>query len=219
VILPNSIRNLIDRDNPIILDVGCNDGEHTQMFLNLFPNARVFCFEPDPRAAQRFKARVTNPRAELFEIAIGAWNEDSVPFYQSGGWPSNESKQQLPEGWDFSGSIHKPARHLAMHPWCTFDQTIEIIVRRLDTWAVEHGIETVDFIWADVQGAEGDLVRGASGMLPGTRFLYTEYSDRKLYEGQVTLAQLCVMLPHFEIAHAWSDDVLFRNKELPCSVH
>jgi FkbM family methyltransferase len=219
MLTPEQIRQLVGRNDPIILDVGCNDGEHTQMFLDLFPSATVFCFEPDPRAVQRFRMKVTDPRATLFEMALGAWNEDHAAFHQSGGWPTAEARKRLPDGWDLSGSLHVPARHLSVHTWCTFEQRIEVVERRLDTWAVEHDIWDADFIWADVQGAEGDLVRGGLNLLTRTRFFYVEYSDRELYEAQPTLAQLAAMLPHFEVVHAWAEDVLFRNKELACAVH
>lgn len=203
---------LVAKEDPVILDVGCNDGEHTQMFLDLFPHTRVFCFEPDPRAVQRFRKSVSDPRAELFEVAVGKIDGLSI-FYQSDGWPS-PGGVRFPEGWDLSGSIHRPTGHLVMHPWCTFDNRIGVTVVRLDTWAREHGVDYVDFIWADVQGAEGDLVMGAQSLLAHTRFFYTEYSHHELYEGQVTLQQLEAMLPRFEMMQTWDNDVLFRNRDL-----
>lgn len=42
---------LIGREDPVILDIGCNDGFHTNWFLELFAQARVYSFEPDPRGA------------------------------------------------------------------------------------------------------------------------------------------------------------------------
>ncbi len=84
-------------------------------------------------------------------------------------------------------------------------------VKRLDTWAKEHGVTAVDFIWADIQGAEGDLITGGKETLANTRYFYTEYSDEELYEGQPTLAQLQSMLPTFSIVRRYPMDVLFEN--------
>ncbi len=211
--LEKDIVSAIGRPDPVILDVGCNDGSDTLAFLNLFPNAQIFCFEPDPRARARFRARVDDPRARLFSVALGA--EDRVKhFYQSNGLPSPELSVKLPEGWDLSGSLRRPKNHLSVHPWCTFDREIFVSVRCLDTWADAYGIGDVDFIWADVQGAEGDLVHGGTETLKRVRYFFTEYSDQELYEGQPTLAQLRAMLPSFEVVKIYPEDVLFRNASL-----
>jgi hypothetical protein len=70
----------------------------------------------------------------------------------------------------------------------------------------------VDFIWADVQGAESDLIEGASGILASTRYFYTEYSNSEWYEGQITLPGLVQMLPDFELVRRYPMDVLFRSR-------
>ena len=195
------IVTMIGKSNPVILDVGCNDGEHTRMFLSLFPAARLFCFEPDPRARARF---VQDDRALLSSVALGA-EDGMVSFYQSNGWPGGGA------GWDLSGSIRKPKNHLNVHPWCTFGEQIDVQVARLDSWAEQNGIREIDFIWADVQGAEGDLITGGRRMLARTRYFYTEYNDGEMYEGQPTLDQLRAMLPNFAVECVYSDDVLFRR--------
>jgi hypothetical protein len=35
----------------------------------------------------------------------------------------------------------------------------------LDSWSEQHQISKADFIWADVQGTESDLVEGAARFL------------------------------------------------------
>jgi FkbM family methyltransferase len=217
---PGELRELVGKRDPVILDIGCNDGTHTAMFLQLFEQARVYAFEPDPRARRRYQASVNDPRAQLFATAVGA--VDGVTgFYPSDGVPGAEWAARLPEGWDYSGSIRKPKQHLEVHPWCRFGSAIEVRVTRLDSWAREQGIGDVDFIWADVQGAEADLIEGARDTLKRTRFLYTEYSNRELYEGQSDLKRLLGMLPDFRVVHRYQGevhqyqgDVLLRNKRL-----
>ena len=214
---PEALRRLLDKPDPVILDIGCNDGTHTLMFLGLFPQARVYAFEPDARARRRFEAAVRDARARLFATAVGAI-DGVADFYPSDGAPSAEWAARLPEGWDLSGSIRKPKQHLDIHPWCRFGETTRVAVTRLDTWARAQGVGEVDFIWADVQGAEEDLIEGGRETLGRTRYFYTEYSDRELYAGQANLARLLAMLPGFELVHRYrgevhqyQGDVLMRN--------
>nr|VFK11674.1 MAG: methyltransferase, FkbM family [Candidatus Kentron sp. LPFa] len=84
----------------------------------------------------------------------------------------------------------------------------------LDTWRREQGIDTVDFIWMDVQGAEMDVFRGGANTLARTRYLYTEYNDRELYEGQCTLPQLLDCLKYFKVLDRYPDDVLLENERI-----
>jgi len=207
------IRGCVGKPDPTILEIGCNDGTSTRWFLEIFERPEVYCFEPDPRAVARFNRKVgQHPNIHLYEIAISDRNGETT-FYQSGGQRSKTETETMPEGWDLSGSIRKPKNHLVVHPWVTFDRAITVKTMTLDTWCNEHGIETIDFIWMDVQGAEMDVIRGGPDALTRTRFVYTEYSNSELYEGQATLRRLLKRLGNFKIVVRYPGDVLLRNQK------
>ena len=192
----------------MILDIGANCGQTTAELLKVLPRATIFAFEPDPRAIAKFRHSIDSPRVQLQECAVGATN-GTISFHQSSG---AEHIAEYAEGWDQSGSIRKPRTHLQVWPWVKFDRQIEVPIVRLDDWAAQHGIGSVDFIWADVQGAESDLIEGASRVLSSNRYFYTEYSNSEWYEGQVTLPDLVQMLPGFEMVRRYPMDVLFRSR-------
>lgn len=201
------IAGLIGRDDAVIIEIGANDGKHTSLFLDACPRAQVYCFEPDARAIRKWRERVTDPRAVLFETAVGTVDGE-VTFHVSGGKP----RPGYPEGWDMSGSIHRPKVHLERWPRITFDTTVTVPSVRLDTWAAAQGIERVDFIWADVQGAERQVIEGGAETLARTRFFFTEYYDVEMYEGQLNLAAIAALLPGFELLIRFGHDALFRRR-------
>ncbi|MDD5722183.1 MAG: FkbM family methyltransferase [Syntrophales bacterium] len=202
------ISQLVSRPDPTILEIGCNDGSNTLWFLEVFDSPRIFCFEPDPRAASRFRKRIgERDEIHFYEYAISNKDGEEV-FYMSGG----QETEEMPEGWDYSGSIRKPNNHMLAHPWCKFEKNIVIPTKKLDTWCTEQGIDTFDFIWMDVQGAEIDVIQGGRTALKNTRFLYTEYSNKELYEGQLPLKQLLKELAGFEVVVRYPDDILLSNK-------
>ena len=207
----DTLRELLGKPNPVILEIGCNDGEHTRMFMQCFAEARIYAFEPDVRARARFESNIQDKRVQLFATAVGA-NDGITTFYPSNGLPPNKSAANMPGGWDLSGSIRAPKEHLDMHPWCRFDAGIDVAVTRLDSWRRQQAIGTVDFIWADVQGAEGDLIKGGRETLANTRYFYTEYNNRELYEGQLGLRELLSLLPDFDVVQRYPHDVLLRNR-------
>ena len=196
-------------DTRLVLEVGANSGQTTAEFIRYMPDTRIICFEPDPRAIQKFKSQIRSPQVSLEEIAIGADN-GTVLFHQSSG-----AEHIDPQGWDHSGSIRKPKSHLQVWPWVKFERQIPVPMMRLDDWAAAKQIGTVDFIWADVQGAESDLVVGAQQVLSQTRFFYTEFSDDEWYEGQINFATLSACLPGFSLLHKFANDALFvSNNEI-----
>jgi FkbM family methyltransferase len=177
----------------------------------------MHCFEPDARARERFLANVSDRKVRLYSTAVGA-KDGVTSFYPSKGMPAPLPKAEaealaarLPHEWDLSGSIHRPKNHLRFHPWCLFGSAIEVPIIKLDTWKRVCAINVIDFLWADVQGAEGDLIAGATETLNETRYFYTEYSNSEMYEGQVTLWQLQSLLPGFAVVKVFNEDVLLRN--------
>ena len=206
----NELMPLLGKDDPVILEVGANDGSHTALFLELFPRAKIYAFEPDPRACQKFQQRLgTDPRVVLEKIAISAIDGE-IDFFMSDSTPS----EHIPAHWDMSSSIRKPKKHLEAFPWCTFEQTIKVSTNKLDTWLQTAGIQQIDLIWADVQGAEIDLIQGGKNALAHTRYFYTEYANEELYEGQISLGDILRSLPNFQLIYRFSGDVLLKNKRL-----
>lgn len=204
------IRQRVGKDDPVIIEVGANCGQTTVELLKAMPGATIFAFEPDPRAIAKFRDAIHSPRVHLFECAIGAVN-GTVDFHQSSG---AEHLADYAQGWDQSGSIRRPSSHLKVWPWVRFERQITVPIMTLDAWSERENVDMADFIWADVQGAESDLVEGATKFLRSSRYFYTEYSNDEWYEGQITLAALMARLPDFALVRRYPMDALFENKNL-----
>jgi 16S rRNA C1402 N4-methylase RsmH len=101
------IAALIKKQNPTILEIGCNDGTDTLAFLRVMPKAKIYCFEPDPRAVKRFKERMGTyfDKVKLFEVAVSD-QTGQIDFHQSSGDVPDGLHLpygfDLPDGWDFS---------------------------------------------------------------------------------------------------------------------
>jgi len=200
------IRDLVG-ESPVMLEVGCNDGTDTLRFLDAMPGIRLFCFEPDPRPAAVFKARVP---VFLIEAAVSDVDGTAV-LYQSGGRPDPSGVGE----WNKSSSIVEPTGHLKMSPWCKFTPAITVPTVRLDTWLAQYDVPAIDFIWADVQGCEAKMISGGTETLKRTRWLYTEWYPTAMYAGQPNLDDICAMLPGWELVGIYGrENALFRNTAL-----
>jgi 2-O-methyltransferase len=207
----STISKLLQKNNPIILEIGTSTGEDTLGFLKEFLNIQLYCFEPDPRCVEIHKSKVNDPRCNLDQIAISELDGEAT-FYQSSGSYEGSSD------WLQSSSLKAPKNHLKVHPWCKFENQVTVPTRKLDSWFAENPLEVIDFIWADVQGAEKNLIRGATNTLAHTKYFYTEYEDDELYEGQVTLEEIKALLPNFKAIGYFGNNVLFKNTAMPASV-
>lgn len=203
---------LIDNlpNNPVILDIGCNDGYNTINFSNLFPNAQIFGFEPEPRSLDVFRSKGIPENVKIFEYALSNTNGVDAFWRCSGFEPERPGQRES----DWSGSLLKPKIHLDAVPWMKFDTTFDVITKRLDTWFEQTSIDRIDLIWMDVQGAEHLVFEGASGILDKIKYIHTEFDDRELYTGQKSLKELLEYLPNFEVAQLFDYDVLLVNTSI-----
>jgi FkbM family methyltransferase len=210
-LLVGEMRQLIGRDDPIIVEAGCNDGTDTELFLLAMPQARVICFECDPRPLARFKCR-WDERVILREHAV-SHRRGLVVFHASGG-KIDGSEAVCADDWDYSGSICQPTGHLRRDPRINFDRKIQVEAVSLDEALDQYQLPRVDFIWADLQGAEARMILGGQRTLAKTRFLYLEYYDTPLYDRQADLKALVSFLPDFELLGIYGENALFKNTTL-----
>lgn len=180
------------------LELGAHRGTDTT-WLAAIPGVTLHAFEPDPRNWPPPRHNVALHRAAIAE--------------RDGRGPLIVSQRGWGQEWTYSSSIKLPKNHLRRYP-VTFGETIEVELVTLDTFTQKHGLEVIDFIWADIQGAEGEMIRGGRRTLERTRYLYTEYSDDEMYERQSSLAEILALLPEFGVVELWPDEVLLENRKL-----
>ena len=195
------VKNLLKKENPIILEVGACMGEDTINFLEEFKDILIYCFEPDPRCIAGFKKNIKDDRCTLIEAAVS--NEDGKAALNiSGGWPAYVPRvfnkllglarcyrfivticnRIRGKEWHMSSSIKKSVSHSKDYPWLTFNETVECKTIKLDTFTKENNISFIDFMWVDVQGAERDVIEGGGrNTLKVTKYFYVEYGEISSY--------------------------------------
>jgi FkbM family methyltransferase len=201
------IKNLINKENPIIFEIGCADGGDTIEFINTFNDLEIYCFEPEPKNIKLVKERINYPKHHLFEGVISDVNGE-LTF--------NRSRTDNPNDLSYSGSIRKPKEHLNEWSFIKFDEQIIVKSVTLDKFCEDKNIQLIDFIWADVQGAEENLILGGLNTLnKKVKYFYTEYSNKEYYEGQLKLDSLLNLLgDNWELIRDFGSDVLLKNKTL-----
>jgi FkbM family methyltransferase len=201
------IKRLINKENPTIFEIGCADGGDTLDFINTFENLKIYCFEPEPKNIKLVKEKINYPNHFLFEGVISDVNSEII---------FNRSRTDNPSDLSYSGSIKKPKEHLNEWSFIKFDEQITVKSITLDKFCDDNNIDIIDFIWADVQGAEENLILGGLNTLNNkVRYFYTEYSNKEYYDGQLNLSNLLTLMgDKWELIMDFGSDVLLKNKNL-----
>ena len=126
----------------VALDIGAQSGFYALMLSKLVgPKGRVVAFEPLPANFRILEENVALNRVTNIETQ-----------HQAVGERSGKGDFEVPE----------PGDSLVAGPMITADPrgTMRVPIVSLDDFLLEHGTR-VDFIKIDVEGAEGDILRGA----------------------------------------------------------
>ena len=194
------------------VEVGCHNGCDTRDFRAMHPNARIVCFEPDPRNLKILDDFKIRDIAEVYPYALSNENGTSE-FHMSSGdcRPFGVPDILKHYDWSASSSLKKPTGHLRTLPWITFPTKTNVQTIRLDDFEPLKD-SRIDFIWADVQGAEDLVFSGATETLKRTHYVYTEYSNEELYTGQITRDEIISLFgPSWRLIHDFGGDILLEN--------
>ena len=126
-----------------VVDCGSNIGLSLVYFKLIFPNAAIFCFEPDPITFRILEKNVITNKfkdVKLYQMAVGDKKRKVTlySFKEFGGGPGN--------------SIMK--KHIGFKN----PSIIKVDMITLN----DIGLEKIDLLKIDVEGAEGKIIEGLS---------------------------------------------------------
>lgn len=213
-----AISGLIQNDRPIILEIGMYDGEDAREMAQLMPESTIYGFECDPRSIALYKSFDNPKNIILNEVAIGA-KTGLVDLFMSDSETRRHYTDQ--DSWSASSSLRQPKTHLDLFPEVDFKKSIKVECTTLDKWYEKTIPNTIiDFVWADINGAEYDMILGGQNTLNRmTKYLYVEFSDKELYAGQPKKDEMLKLLPNFEVVGIYNfrgnfGNILLKNKTL-----
>lgn len=199
-------RIISESESPFIIEFGAYDGADTKTMLELLGNKKYtyHLFEPNRKLIHELCRNLADYRYKIhiFNVAIGS-SIGEVEFFISSG-----------ENFA-SSSIREPHLIYESYPAMKFEKDscrITTLDYHIDNMNMQD--EIIDFIWADIQGAEIDLIKGGEETFKKVRYFYTEYSDIEFYKGEIGLQSILDMLPYFEIVDKDGGNVLLRNNKL-----
>lgn len=178
----------------------------------MFPSARVFAFEADPR---NFKVVVKNVgfRKQITPLPYAAFDFTGQGVFHASGIPLSGENPTA------SGSLLMPAsKFREAFPNITFEHDFMVETTTLADWSRQNGITGIDLIWMDAQGSELRILKGMGDLLRSVRAILLEVWTECYYEEGSRLGEIQEYLEKsgFRQNRTWLDgdngDALFQKE-------
>lgn len=131
----------------IVVDAGAFSGDYTlYASRKVGPRGRVIAFEPDPENLRRLRRNLGSEAANVTIVEKGLWSYEGEVAFRMG-----------VEGFT-SGAVEIANRQAA-------SQEIRVPVVRLDDELKRLGVDHIDVLKMDIEGAELEALRGAEQTL------------------------------------------------------
>jgi 2-O-methyltransferase len=217
-------KELLNKENPLILDIGCYDGSDTIEFKKLFKSPKLYCFEADERSVKIFNKNIEiNSVDDITLIKKAVSNTDGkVSWYSSDSETRRHDKEYgVQNFWSASSSIKKPKDCLSVFSDITYSEK-KIDSIKLDTWYNNELLsEPIDLLWVDVNGGEKELIQGGYDSMNKSKYIYIEFcktNNVELFEGAISKKELLDKLQNFEEIGTFSykgnyGNLLLKNKK------
>jgi FkbM family methyltransferase len=154
-----------------VVDIGANVGQFTLLIRGLYPNARVFAFEPLERPAEVYR--------RLFK------DDPLVRLYQDGIAPAaNMGEMHVSRRDDCSSLLPISARQVDFAPGTEEVGRESVSLVTLTQRISPREIVSPALLKLDVQGFELEAMKGCEPLLHLFDFVYAEVSFLELYVGQ-----------------------------------
>lgn len=163
-------KELIPEDAKI-LEAGAHIGRDTIKFAKIWPNGKIYSFEPVPELFERLKENTQNySNVNTFNLALSN-NIGKVQCYISSGRSTALS------------SLKEPIKDVGLNSQTDFSKS-EVDSMPLDKWAQNENIKNLDLIWLDAQGCELEILKSGEKILEKSKILYIEGSLMQRYVGE-----------------------------------
>ena len=167
--------NLINPEKLVIFDVGANIGQAYRIYRHLYPQARIYCFEPFPESCEVLSQLVdADPLSSVHQLAL-SFGQGHANLNSN---PSSATNSLLPTAVESSRFWGEGLLETS--------KVIQVDKTTLEAFMDSVSESRISILKLDVQGAEYDVLLGSSRLLRDQLIdvIYLELIICPTYENQ-----------------------------------
>ncbi len=173
-----------------IIDIGANRGQFARRVFLIFPEAKIFCFEPVEEAFDGLKKWAESSgqgRVFVFNVALGDKEEEKEMFLHLN---HTDSSSMLQTTKSFENDFHlaQNQKKIKVNQY-TLDTALEKLVKK--------ELEKEVLVKMDVQGYEGLVISGAKKILLKSKACIIEIVNDEFYKGQPDFKKIFFLMDNF----------------------
>ena len=169
-----------NKEVEVIFDVGACHALESVELSKKYPNAKVYTFEANP-VSYNVCLENTEGYDSITVINEAVNDYDGLcKFY-----PMDKEKTitTWEDGNQGASSLYRAnGQYDFIEKYVQYE--IEVPYTRLDTFCERNGIDKIDIIWMDLQGAELKALQSLGSLLDTVQIIHTELEMNPMYEGQ-----------------------------------
>ena len=175
--LSQIVKNNANFKKPTVFDVGGNEGESIDFFLNLFANPQIYSFEPEAKSYKKLtKKYKNNKKVNLYNFAFGSEKKKM------------DLKINVKSSTSTFAKINKHSKYynlksliLSHGKGSIFTGIENVQVDKLDNFSNKNKINNIDILKIDTEGFELNVIKGAKKTLKKTKLLIIEFQLNDMY--------------------------------------
>jgi FkbM family methyltransferase len=213
------VRLLAKQSVKTVFEVGSADGRDCLHYTELFPEATVHAFEPVPLSFEKLQAKAFTSQGRVIPCNVAMSNEVGIATFNIAEWPDASSLLPANQTGSTFDAYNAPK------------SSIQVNTETIDHYCKTTGIEMIDLLKMDAQGAELSILQGAAQTLQQGRIklIYAEVNFLEIYQGAGLYHALAAYLETkgFQLHNlyglatnqkgqlAWGDAIFIRSDLMP----
>lgn len=188
------LKSYVKYPTPILLDVGANVGKYTLELSRVFPDAKIFSFEPNRNTFEILRENVKD-KSECINAGLGSEKKIGKIYTYADNITSSHASTYS----DVFEVFHAAENVISLD--------FEMIT--IDDFCTQQGIEEIDLLKIDTEGNELEVLKGSKRMLTEEKIkiIQFEFGECDVFS-RVFLRDFYEMLPNYKIYRLNSDSLI-----------
>ena len=183
------LKEFFNGEKKVIFDVGANKGDSVKRFKKIFPNCKIYSFEPDAKLLN--SVNFDNKFNDVIKnnFALGAKNEQRKFYFYN----SHRINSFYP--------VVEKSKYQRLKVKNENDFLVKNVnVTKLDDYCKDNNVKHIDILKIDTQGSEAEVLLGAEDTLINQRIkiIELEYILGIAHENDNSLNQIENVLNRFK---------------------